>query len=125
MQVRTLIKKAEHISENEFEENLASFKILFGKRVKYFRELKNFTQEYLAELADIEQSSLSNIERGRVYPSAETLYRLAVALEVQPYQFYTVKPEIPVQDIIKEMSTAMYRDKKLADLIYKFFRTVL
>ncbi len=120
-----LIKKAEAISEKEFEENLASFKILFGKRIKYFRELKNLTQEYLAELANIEQSSLSNIERGRVYPSVETLCRLASALDVQPYQFYTVKPEIPVQDIIKEMSTAMYRDKRLADLIYKFFRTIL
>ena len=120
-----LVKRAENISEKEFEEKLSSFKISFGKRIKYFRELKNFTQEYLAELANIEQSSLSNIERGRVYPSVETLCRLAFALDVQPYQFYTVKPEIPVQDIIKEMSTAMYRDKKLADLIYKFFRTIL
>ena len=73
-----MVKRAENISEKEFEEKLSSFKILFGKRIKYFRELKNFTQEYLAELANIEQSSLSNIERGRVYPSVETLCRLAL-----------------------------------------------
>ncbi len=117
-------KTSENIPDKDFEEKLSGFKILFGKRIKYFRELKDFTQERLAELANIEQSSLSNIECGRVYPTFETLYRLATALEVEPYQFFTVTPRIAVQDMVKEITNAMYQDKNLAELIYKFFCAV-
>lgn len=108
----------------EFEEKFADFKIAFGKKVKYYRDLKNYTQEYLAELVNIEQASLSCIERGKAYPSQITLFRLATALEVEPYQFFNISPAIAVQDMVKEISQAMYRDKRLAELMYKFFCTV-
>lgn len=111
-------------TDKEFEAKFSEFKIRFGRRIKYYRDMKNYTQEYLAELANIEQSSLSNIERGRVYPSAETLYRLAEVLGVEPYQFYTVSPGIAPQDMVKEISSAMYKDKNLADMIYKFYCSV-
>ena len=75
------------LSGKAFEEKFSEFKILFGKRVKYFRDLKKYTQEHLAELISIEQSNLSNIERGKVYPTQITLYRLASVLGVEPYRF--------------------------------------
>lgn len=109
---------------SEFEEKFSEFKILFGKRIKYYRDLKNYTQEHLAELVNIEQASLSNIERGKVYPTQITLYRLASVLEVEPYQFFTVTPRVAVQDMVKEIANAMYQDKNLAELIYKFFCAV-
>lgn len=111
-------------TNEDFEVKFNDFRVAFGRRIKYYRDLKNYTQEYLAELVNIEQSSLSNIERGRVHPSPETLYRLANALDVKPYQFYTASPEIPVQDAVKEIAQAMYQDKKLAELMYKFFLAV-
>ncbi len=119
-----IINDNDTLVDKEFETKFSEFKIRFGKRIKYYRDLKNYTQEYLAELANIEQSSLSNIERGRVYPSAETLYRLASVLGVEPYQFYTVSPKIASQDMVKEITTAMYRDKNMADMIYKFYCAV-
>ncbi len=109
------------LQDEEFEAKFNDFKVLFGKRVKYYRDLKNYTQEYLAELVNIEQSNLSNIERGRVYPTQITLFRLARALEVEPYQFYTVAPGIAPQDMVKEIAQAMYQDKNLADMMYKFY----
>ena len=46
-------------------------KKLLGKRIKELRKYRNFTQEKLAELIDIEPCSLSAIEIGRHFP----LYR--------------------------------------------------
>ena len=119
-----VIQEKNVLQDKEFEAKFNDFKSLFGKRVKYYRDLKNYTQEHLAELVNIEQSNLSNIERGKVYPTQITLFRLATALEVEPYQFYNVSPKIAVQDMVKEITTAMYRDKNMADMIYKFYCAV-
>ncbi len=119
-----VIQEKNVLQDKEFEAKFNDFKALFGKRVKYYRDLKNYTQEHLAELVNIEQSNLSNIERGKVYPTQITLFRLATALEVEPYQFYNVSPKIAVQDMVKEITTAMYRDKNMADMIYKFYCAV-
>lgn len=119
-----MVKSDNALLDKDFEAKFNEFKILFGRRIKYYRDLRNYTQERLAELAGIEQSSLSNIEKGRVYPAQMTLYRLATVLEVEPYQFYTVHPQLAVQDMVKEISVAMYQDKNLAELMYKFFCTI-
>lgn len=118
------VKEYNNPDTKEFEEKFADFKIAFGKKVKYYRDLKNYTQEYLAELVNIEQASLSCIERGKAYPSQITLFRLAAALEVEPYRFFAVSPKLTVQDMVKEIANAMYQDKQLAELMYKFFSSV-
>lgn len=118
------VKEYNNPDTKEFEEKFADFKIAFGKRVKYYRDQKNYTQEYLAELVNIEQASLSCIERGKAYPTQITLFRLASALDVEPYQFYNVSPKVAVQDMVKEIAQAMYRDKNLADMMYKFYCAV-
>jgi len=118
------LKEKNILDEKDFEVKFTEFKTAFGKRVKYFRDLKNYTQEHLAELVNIEQASLSNIERGKVYPTQITLYRLAAVLEVEPYRFFTVSPKLAVQDMVKEIANAMYQDENLAELMYKFFCAV-
>ena len=57
-------------------------KKLLGKKIKEIRKNKNFTQEKMAELIGIETASLSNIENGKYYPTAENL---------APYLFNKVK----------------------------------
>lgn len=44
-----------------------------GKRIRYLRRQKEYTQEFFAEKIKIELQSLSNIERGKFAPSIETL----------------------------------------------------
>lgn len=56
-----------------------------GSRVKGLRKTRGLTQDQLAELAGITQSSLSEIERGQTkYGSGPVLIRLAAALHVAP-----------------------------------------
>ena len=53
-----------------------------GKRIREFRESKHMTQAALSELAGIEPSNLSHIERAATNVSLPTLMNIANALEV-------------------------------------------
>ena len=65
-----------------------NIKTLLGKRIKELRQKRRYTQEKLAEMANIEIPSLSNIENGKNYPNHETLYKLATALNVRPFELF-------------------------------------
>ena len=57
--------------------------MIVGKVVADFRKRKGLSQEVLSGLADIGRTHLSAIERGERKPTLETLYRIAVALDVR------------------------------------------
>ena len=59
-------------------------KVLLGKRIQEIRKSKKITQDYLAEKVGIETVSLSNIERGKFYPTAENLNKIITVLEIKP-----------------------------------------
>lgn len=55
---------------------------LLGKRIKELRKLNKMSQEELAEVANIEQRSLSHIECGDTFPS-RSLLDIAKALDIE------------------------------------------
>ena len=57
--------------------------ILVGNVIADFRKRKGVSQEVLSGLADIGRTHLSAIERGSRKQTLETLYRIAVALDVK------------------------------------------
>lgn len=59
-----------------------------SKRIVDLRKQKGFTQERLAEEADIDRVALANIETGRRRPTVITLYKLATALKVEVKEFF-------------------------------------
>lgn len=54
----------------------------FGSAVRQLREQQRWSQELLAERADLNRSYIGEIERGQVVPSLLTLHKLAAALGV-------------------------------------------
>lgn len=61
-----------------------TLKQLFGRNVRYYRFQKNFTQEKLAELVDLNASYVSEIENGRYGPTFEKIEEIARVLNVKP-----------------------------------------
>ena len=57
---------------------------MIGNKIKNIRELKNFTQGYMAERLDISQAAYSKLENGDRKLSAEKLSEIAKILEVSP-----------------------------------------
>lgn len=61
---------------------------IFGNNIKYYRFQKNYSQEKLAEIADLNVTYLSGLESGKHMPSFEKLDKLSKALNIEPYQLF-------------------------------------
>lgn len=59
-----------------------------GKRIRYLRRMQVLTAEELAKRAGISQSMISQIERGQVSPSLETLWKMSHCLKVPVFSFF-------------------------------------
>lgn len=59
-----------------------------GKRVRDLRHSRGFSQELLAELADIHENHVRRIEGGTANPSYLVIARIARALGVTPGDLY-------------------------------------
>ena len=57
---------------------------LIGKVIRKKREQKGMTQELLSGLAGIARTHLTMIENGTKQPNFETVWKIALALEMKP-----------------------------------------
>jgi transcriptional regulator with XRE-family HTH domain len=55
----------------------------FSQVLRQLREERGWSQEQLAERADLNRSYVGEVERGQATPSLITLSKLAVALEIR------------------------------------------
>lgn len=99
-------------------------KKLLGKRIQEIRKSKKLTQEQVAEIIEMEPASLSNIENGKYYPTAENLEKILKALEIKPRELFTFEHLSSKEELLKEMHLSMKDNEKLTRLMYKFFQLV-
>ncbi len=62
--------------------------IAFGQRVRTLREAKGWTQEELAEKADIHRTYLGGIERGLRNVALRNIAKIAQAFELSLSEFF-------------------------------------
>lgn len=95
-------------------------KQLLGLRIKELRKAKNITQEQLAEMADVEPASISNIECGRNYPNLSNLEKILSILNsnfTDVFNFEHLKTKSDVKNkILKYIENA---DNKKLEFLYK------
>lgn len=67
--------------------------ISIGNKIREIRQEKGLSQLDLVGRMDgnIDVTNISRIEKGRTNPTVYTLFRIALALEVQPRDFLDVK----------------------------------
>lgn len=58
----------------------------FCINLKWYRFDRNLTQEKLAELSNSTPKYISDLERGKFYPSFSKIVDLANAFNIEPYQ---------------------------------------
>jgi len=97
-----------------------------GQRIKWLREQKRLTQEQLAEVIDMSNNYISNIENNRSIPSLETLVKICNALDTTPDYIlldsvYACKEYI-VDEIAKKLSQCNPKETRL---ISKFISLVI
>lgn len=84
-----------------------------GKRIQQLRKHKKFTQDTLAEFIGIDPKNVSRIENGNSYPSPETLVSIAKALDVEIYELFVFKEQIPYEKMKEEIISALSDNKKV------------
>jgi len=77
-------------------------------RIKEIRTQKSISQLELSVKANLSQSFLASLEKGKKQPSVLTLLRLAYALEVSPKCFFPENQDTP-KDEIKDTIISLVR----------------
>ena len=89
-----------------------------GQKIRRIRILRGLTQEQLSEMIDISQRTLSVIENGDNFLTAETLDKFVKALNVS-----IRAPEDLYKDIIRGVILLKDKPKKL-EFLYKIVQSL-
>lgn len=82
----------------------------FGKAVRFYRNKLGFSQEALADRAQLDRSYMSQIERGIKNATLNSIWRIAAALDAKPSDLLHLTEELAVAG---EKAPALL-DKKIA-----------
>lgn len=56
-----------------------------GEKIRIQRQIKNYSQQYMAFMLDISQAAYSNIERGSTVLTLQRVFEIAEILEISPF----------------------------------------
>lgn len=65
----------------------------FGHKIKFLREERKYSIEYLANIANIDRTYISDIEKGKRNVSLLIIEKLAKALEVNIQELFNYENE--------------------------------
>lgn len=105
-------------------ENNLEIKKLLGQRIKELRTKKGYTQEQLTEKLNIGQRTLSKIERGNTFVSAETLAKLLIALDVSIDELFNFGYLQEKEVIKEELIDAIQNEKIDINTLYRIYKSL-
>ncbi len=104
---------------------MENLKKQFGKRIKELREKKNYSQEQLAQIVNMEPRHISRIETGNSFTTIENIYKIAKALDVTMssiFEFEHKKDFKTIQDeIIKIVKNS---NNKELEIIFRIIKSI-
>lgn len=103
---------------------MKSNKEMLGLRIKEIRKKHGLSQEKLAELAQIEPTSLSNIENGRNYPSFKTLDKLLEILKTSYLEIFEFEHHNSSEDLMSEIIEILHKNPDKLQDFYKIVRAL-
>ncbi len=101
-----------------------NIKKLLGKRIKELRKQRKMTQEQVAEIMNIETTSLSNIENGKYYPTAENLEKIMQILHADPRALFCFEHCQEPEDLITEIGEILKRNPDRIRDVYKIVKSL-
>lgn len=100
--------------------------MVIGDKVKALRAQKNMSQGDVEKRTGLLRCYISRVENGHTVPSVDTLEKIATALQVPMYRFFTdkdhvTKPKIPPQ-IAPSRAAESKQDRELRAFAKYFSR---
>lgn len=99
-----------------------------GKKIKRMRLNRGLTQEQLAEAVDVSQRTLSGIEIGENFVTAETLDKIIKALNTTTEELFATNhlrdDKMLVEEIIKNVNY-IAKDSVKLDILYNVTKSLM
>jgi transcriptional regulator with XRE-family HTH domain len=104
-----------------------SIKKQLGAKIKRLRQKRGLTQEQLAEKVDIATRTLSGVETGENFVTAETLEKFLTALNVSISELFAFDHIKPQEDLIHEIieDVQNLKDRTKIETIYKIIKATI
>jgi len=97
-------------------------KELLGKRLRELRKRRGINQEKLAELINVDPTTISNIENGKNYPSMINLENLLDVLNVTFVEAFDFEHKSSSADLLERINLRL---KKYPEKIEDFYKIVM
>ena len=102
-----------------------NIKLLLGKRIKELRKQRKLTQENVSELIGIDTVSLSNIETGKYYPTAENLDKILNILKITPHELFDFEHLDSNDNLIQKINDMLNKNPERIKDVYKILKGFL
>ncbi len=86
--------------------------MVIGERLKELREQKKMSQGDVEKRTGLLRCYISRVENGHTVPSVDTLEKMARALEIPMYRFFTNEARIRMPDIPSQQIQSQTKNKK-------------
>ena len=99
-----------------------------GKKIKRMRINRGFTQEQLAEAVDVSQRTLSGIEIGENFVTAETLDKIIKALNTTSEELFATNHLKEEQELIEEIENnikTISKNPTKLDILYNVTKSLI
>ena len=96
-----------------------------GRRIKELRKSKKLSQEKLSEMVDIAQNSLSYIETGDNFFTAETLEKLISALDIEPQELFDFEHFKTNDELVQEINSILSKNPEKIPEFYKILKAIV
>ncbi len=99
-----------------------------GKKIKRIRQSRGLTQEQLAEAVDISPRTLSGIEVGENFLTAETLDKIVIALNTNYEELFALGHLKSTEELLKEIKNYIHilsSDNQKIETVYKFLKSLI
>lgn len=98
-----------------------------GNKIKRLRQKQGYTQEQLAEKMEIATRTLSGIESGKNFVTAETLEKVFEVLEVSSSELFAFDHIKPQDELIDEIISDVQnlKDRTKIETIYKIIKATI
>lgn len=75
-------------ASDPIENEIKAFRLKLGDKIRQVRELRGYSQEQLAEMMNVNRSTISKIENGKFSITVDYLVRFSIYLE---YEFRVIE----------------------------------
>lgn len=99
-------------------------KKLLGKRIKELRKKKGLKQEQLAELVNLEPTSICNIENAYNYPTLQNLEKITKALNVKFSDIFKFEHQQEEKDLLVAINEILKNNPNKIQDVYKIVKAL-